>query len=78
MGANRKDKLKGQNIYINEDFSNETMDIRKDKWQSKKSLRSQGKDAILMKKLLSKVILEDGDYYFCLLSFCKNYILKET
>ena len=48
MGANRKDKLKGQNIYINEDFSNETMDIRKDKWQSKKSLRSQGKDAILV------------------------------
>ena len=48
MGANRKDKLKGQNIYINEDFSNETMDIRKDKWQSKKSLRSQGKDASLV------------------------------
>ena len=48
MGANRKDKLKGQNIYINEDFSNETMDIRKDKWQSKISLRSQGKDAILV------------------------------
>ena len=48
MGANRKNKLKGQNIYINEDFSNETMDIRKDKWQSKKSLRSQGKDAILV------------------------------
>ena len=48
MGANRKDKLKGQNIYINEDFSNETMDIRKDKWQSKISLRSQGKDASLV------------------------------
>ena len=48
MGTNRKDKLKGQNIYINKDFSNETMDIRKDKWQSKKSLRSQGKDAILV------------------------------
>ena len=35
-------KLKGQNIYINEDFSNEPMDIRKEKWKSVKSLRSQG------------------------------------
>ena len=36
-------KLKGQNIYINEDFSKEPMDIRKEKWKSVKSLRSQGK-----------------------------------
>ena len=48
MGANRKDKLKGQNIYINKDFSKETMDIRKDKWKSVKLLRSQGKYAILV------------------------------
>ena len=41
-------KLKGQNIYINEDFSKETMDIRKEKWKSVKSLRSQGKYAILV------------------------------
>ena len=41
-------KLKRQNIYINEDFSKETMDIRKDKWKSVKSLRSQGKYAILV------------------------------
>ena len=48
MGTNQKDKLKGKNIYINEDFSKETMDIRKDKWKSGKSLRSQGKYAILI------------------------------
>ena len=41
-------KLKGENIYINEDFSKETMDIRKEKWKSVKSLRSQGKYAILV------------------------------
>ena len=41
-------KLKGQNIYINEDFSKETMDIREEKWKSVKSLRSQGKYAILV------------------------------
>ena len=34
-------------IYINEDFSKETMDIRKEKWKSVKSLRSPGKYAIL-------------------------------
>ena len=38
-------KLKGQN---NEDFHKETMDIRKEKWKSVKSLRSQGKYAILV------------------------------
>ena len=73
--------MKGQNIYINEDFSKETMDIRKEKWKSVKSLRSQGKYAVLfwyMTKLLSKVILENDDYYFCLLLFWKNYIHEET
>ena len=39
-------KLKGQNIYVNEYFSKETMDIRKEKWKSVKSMRSQGKYAI--------------------------------
>ena len=41
-------KLKGQNIYINEDFSKETMDIRKEKWMSVKSLKSQGKYGVLV------------------------------
>ena len=40
--------LKGQNIHINEDFSKETMDIMKEKWKSVKSLRSQGKYAVLV------------------------------
>ena len=41
-------KLKVQNIYINEDFSKETMDIRKEQWKSVKSLRSQRKYVILV------------------------------
>ena len=41
-------KFKGQNIYINKDFSKETIDIRKEKWKSIKSLRSQVKYAILI------------------------------
>ena len=48
METNRKDKLKGQNIYIYENVSKETIDIRKDKWKSVKSLRRQGKYAILV------------------------------
>ena len=39
-------KVERANIYINEDFSKETMDIKKQKWKSVKSLRSQGKYAI--------------------------------
>ena len=41
-------KLKGQNIYINENFSKETMDVRKEKSKSVKSLRSQDKYAVLI------------------------------
>ena len=41
-------KLKTQNIYINKDFSKKTMDIRKEKWKSVKSLRSQDKYDILV------------------------------
>ena len=41
-------KLKGQNIYISKGLSKETMDIRKEKWKLVKSLRSQGKYAILV------------------------------
>ena len=32
-------KLKGQNIYINEDFSKKIMDIRKEKWKFKGNFR---------------------------------------
>ena len=60
-------KLKEQNIYINEDFSEETMDIRKEKWKSVKSLRSQSKYAILVyDKLVVKGILENNEICFCL------------
>ena len=41
-------KLKRQNIYNNEDFSKEKMDIRKEKQKSVKPLRSQVKYAILV------------------------------
>ena len=84
-------KLKGQNIYINEDFSKETMDIRKEKIKIKslKSNHWEVKVSMLfwymtklsfwyMTKLSSKRILENNDIYFCLLSFWKTYILKET
>ena len=40
-------KLKGTGIYINEDFSKETTDIRKKLWDDVIKLRNQGKYAIL-------------------------------
>ena len=50
-------KLKGQNIYINEDFSKEAMNIRKEKWKSVKLLRSQGKYAILV---YDKIVVKEN------------------
>ena len=41
-------KLKGKDIYINEDYSEETLEIRKDNWQTVKRLRSQGTYAYLV------------------------------
>ena len=41
-------KFKGQNIYMNEDFSKERIDVRKEKGKSVKSLRSLGNYAILV------------------------------
>ena len=40
-------KLKGSNIFINEDFCHETMQYRKKLWEEVKNLRSQGKIAYL-------------------------------
>lgn len=40
--------LKGQNVYINKDFSKETTDTREEKGKSVKWLRSQSKYAILI------------------------------
>ncbi|XP_065640514.1 uncharacterized protein LOC136073081 [Hydra vulgaris] len=39
--------LKGTGIFINEDFSNETMEIRKKLWEEVKRLRKEGKYAII-------------------------------
>ena len=41
-------KLKGTNISINEDYSEETLEIRKEKWKEVKELRKNGKYAILV------------------------------
>ena len=36
-------KLKGNDIFINEDFSKQTTDLRKELWKEVKQLRSDGK-----------------------------------
>ena len=41
-------KLKGTNISINEDYSKETLEIRKEKWKEVKELRKNGMYAILV------------------------------
>ena len=41
-------KLKGTNISINEDYSKETLEIRKEKWKEVKELRTNGMYAILV------------------------------
>ena len=41
-------KLKGTNISINEDYSKETLEIRKEKWKEVKELRKNDTDAILV------------------------------
>ena len=40
-------KLKGSDVYINEDFSRETTELRKKLWEEVKQLRSEGKFAYL-------------------------------
>ena len=40
-------KLKGKNIFINEDFSHETMELRKELWEKVKKHRDEGKIAYL-------------------------------
>ena len=40
-------KLKGNDIFINEDFSKQTTDLRKELWKEVKQLRSEGKIACL-------------------------------
>ena len=40
-------KLKGSDIFINENFSKQTTDLRKEPWREVKQLRSEGKIAYL-------------------------------
>ena len=40
-------KLKGSDLYINEDFSRETLELRKKLWEEVKQLCSEGKFAYL-------------------------------
>ena len=51
-------KLKGTNISINEDYSKETLEIRKEKWKEVKQLRKNGTYAILV---YDKVVIK-GKY----------------
>ena len=51
-------KLKGTNISINEDYSKETLEIRKEKWKEVKELRKNGTYAILV---YDKVVIK-GKY----------------
>ena len=44
---NNANKLKGTNIFIDEDYSFETMEYRKNFWDEVKYLRSQGHIAYL-------------------------------
>ena len=41
------DKLKGSDIFINEDVSKQTTDLRKELWKEVKQLRPEGKIAYL-------------------------------
>ena len=41
-------RLKGTGIYVNKDFSKETLEIRKQNWDRVKALCKQGKYAILV------------------------------
>ena len=41
------EKLKGNNIFINEDFSHETMELREELWEKVKRHRDEGKIAYL-------------------------------
>ena len=40
-------KVKGKNVFINEDFSHETMELRQELWEKVEKHREQGKIACL-------------------------------
>ena len=45
-------KLKGENIFINEDFFHETMELRKELWEKVQKHRNEGKIAYLHDRAL--------------------------
>ena len=49
-------KLKGSGIYVNEDFSKETLEIRRELWKDVKRLRDEGKYAVLQ---YDKIVTHD-------------------
>ena len=44
----KANQLKGTGYYINEDFSKETLEMRKENWKKVKQLRENGKYAVLV------------------------------
>ena len=44
----KANQLKGTGYYINEDFSKETLETRKENWKKVKKLRESGKYAVLV------------------------------
>ena len=50
----KANQLKGTGYYINEDFSKETLEIRKENWKKVKQLRENGKYAVLVNKLFGE------------------------
>ena len=49
-------KLKGSGIYVNEDFSKETLEIRRELWRDVKRLRDEGKYAVIQ---YDKIVTHD-------------------
>ena len=56
MILNNASSFKGTNRFINEDYSKETVAIKKEKWKKIKQLQEQGKDAVLV---YSKVVTRE-------------------
>ncbi|XP_047140330.2 uncharacterized protein LOC124815602 [Hydra vulgaris] len=56
--------LKGTGVYINEDFSQETIEQRRKLWEEVKRLRSEGKNAILnIIKYLVEILKSSSAYF---------------
>ena len=56
----KANKLKGTNIFINEDFSRETMELRKQLWKEVKAHRDKGRVAYLSYRTV--VVKKGGNF----------------